>query len=430
MARRKTPSPTVINPSTLGSRSGSEPVVWVGGRAEARARRRRNARIASAAAVLVAITAVGVYLWQAGALGLGDLNPPKSASPITPSVPTTPSAPSTPSNPSTETAAPQAAPPVTINAVGDIAFVSSVQRLMASSGATAPVDGVSAFLRTSNLTIANLETALSERGSAVPGKTFTFRSDPDDAKSALEEAGIDIVSLANNHTRDWGGDALVDTLDTLDRADISWAGAGRNADEAFAPVIVKSNGATVAYLAYSQIGPADFVATDSRSGAAFSLDVGDMKRAVRSAHKRADYVVVSFHWGVEKAYSPSERQVKFGRAAIDAGADVVLAHHPHVLQGVEFYEGGMIAYSLGNFVFSPGSAAGRDTMILSFALSPDGVSEAKARAAYINPSGATRLAEGSTAKRITSLIEETSSERGTAVSTDPEGQTVTLTARP
>ncbi len=138
-----------------------------------------------------------------------------------------------------------------------------------------------------------------------------------------------------------------------------------------------------------------------------------MKRQIAAAHAQADYVIVSFHWGVERSYRPTSSQVRFGRSAIDAGADAVLSHHPHVIQGVEYYRGKLIAYSLGNFVFSPGSTAGHDTMILSMRLSPSGVSDVRARAMFIDGAGRPTLARGRNARRINGIIAKTSRGRGT-----------------
>jgi poly-gamma-glutamate synthesis protein (capsule biosynthesis protein) len=138
--------------------------------------------------------------------------------------------------------------------------------------------------------------------------------------------------------------------------------------------------------------------------------------AIRAAHKNADYVIVSFHWGIEKDYSANANQVSLGRAAIRAGADLVLSHHPHVIQGVEFYRKGLIAYSLGNFVFSPGSSMGRDSMILSLTLSPKGVSKVRARPVWIGYDGKPVPKSGATGRRILGIVKRTSMQRGSRVS--------------
>jgi len=304
-------------------------------------------------------------------------------------------------------------PSVTVAAVGDIHFSGSVARLVSSKGPKAPFRSTAKILRAADVTVGNLETALSRRGRAVPGKTFTFRGTPRAAKG-LAYAGFDFLGLANNHARDFGSVALRDTIRHLDKAGIAHAGAGKNRKAAFRPAIVERNGARIAFLAFSQIGPSSFRATSSRSGTAYTMSRTRVRRVIRAAAKQADYVIVSFHWGVERDYYPASRQVAFGRLAIRSGADVVLSHHPHVIQGVEYYRRGLIAYSLGNFVFSPGSEMGRDSMILRLTLGPDGVSRVTGVPCYIS-GGKPRVQHGSSAKRIIRIMKRTSKARGTRV---------------
>jgi poly-gamma-glutamate capsule biosynthesis protein CapA/YwtB (metallophosphatase superfamily) len=301
---------------------------------------------------------------------------------------------------------------ITVSAVGDMTFSSTVGSLVARRGANAPFSAARGYLNGADVTVGNLETPLSRRGGAVRGKAFTFRGSPVVARG-LAWAGFDLVGQANNHARDFGPLALRDTITYLNRAGIAHAGAGSNRAAAFRPAIIERNGAKIAYLSYSQIGPSTFAATNSRSGTAYMTSLSGVRSQVAAAKKQADYVIVSFHWGVERKYSPTSTQVRFGRAAIDAGADAVLSHHPHVIQGVEFYRGKIIAYSLGNFVFSPGSTAGHDTMILSMQLSPSGVSDVKARAMFIDGSGRPTVARGGNARRINGIIARTSRARGT-----------------
>lgn len=306
-------------------------------------------------------------------------------------------------------------PTVTVTAVGDLLFDSAPKRLIQRSGGKAPFSRVASHLVGADVTIGNLECPLSNRGSPVPGKTFTFQGDPR-AVSGLKWAGFDLLALGNNHARDYGAVALSDTFANLRAADIAYAGAGRDKERAWRPAVITRGGARIAFLSFSQISPSSFAATSSRSGTAYTFDSSAVKRAIRSASATADYVVVSFHWGVEKTFSPTAKQVRDGRAAIDAGADLVLSHHPHRIQGVEYYRGRLIAYSLGNFVFSPGTAGGRDTMILHVTLGPNGVSKATAEPVYIGDYGRPSIATGSSAQRILGIIRRTSRERGTRVS--------------
>lgn len=307
---------------------------------------------------------------------------------------------------------PSRPPTITVTAVGDLLFDSAPKRLIQRDGGKAPFSKVASQLNRADVTVGNLECPLSKRGSPVPGKTFTFQGDPR-AVAGLTWAGFDLLALGNNHMRDYGATALGDTFRYLKGARIPFAGAGVDRRAAWEPAIIERGGARIAFLSFSQITPVNFRATDSRSGTAYTTDLAAVKRAVRSAAKKADYVIVSFHWGVEKTFSPTASQVRFGRGAIDAGADMVLSHHPHRIQGVEYYRGRLIAYSLGNFVFSPGSEGGRDTMILHATLGPAGVSRAYAQPVYIGSYGRPSVASGSTATRILGIIRKTSRQRGT-----------------
>lgn len=303
---------------------------------------------------------------------------------------------------------------ITVTAVGDMMFDSAPKRLIQSSGGKAPFTKVASRLNRADVTVGNLENPLSRRGRPVAGKTFTFRGDPR-AIAGLKWAGFDALALGNNHARDYGHIALMDTFTFLDRADIKYAGAGRNRARAWAPVIIERKGARIAYLSFSEITPGNFAATTTRSGTAYVGTFSTVQSAIRSANRKADYVIVSFHWGVEKSYSPTSRQVREGRAAINAGADAVLSHHPHVIQGVEFYRGKLIAYSLGNFVFSPGSAAGRDSMILHAALTPQGVRDVRVEPVWIGYNGRPVPQTGASASRILRIVKRTSAARGTRV---------------
>lgn len=305
-------------------------------------------------------------------------------------------------------------PPITIAAVGDMLFDSAPKRLIQAEGGKAPFTKTAARLKSADVTIGNLECPLSKRGSPVPDKTYTFQGDPR-AAAGLKYAGFDFLSLANNHARDYGGTALSDTFALLRENDLRSAGAGRDRAAAWKPAIIERGGARIAYLAFSEITPTSFAATDSRNGTAYVFDFDKVRSAISSANKDADYVIVSFHWGTEREYSPTSRQVSEGRAAIREGADLVLSHHPHVIQGVEFYRDKLIAYSLGNFVFSPGSAAARDSMVLHAKLGPKGVSGVWAEPVWIGYNGRPVPVTGDTGKRILGTIKRTSVERGTSV---------------
>ncbi len=245
---------------------------------------------------------------------------------------------------------------ITFDAVGDVMLGREVGRLIASRGAAFPFERVQPVLAGADVRFANLEIALTERGSAA-AKDYVFRAPPASV-AALTLGGFNLVSVANNHTLDYGAVGLADTIDALDRAGIAHAGAGRTADEAHAPAIITLKGLRLALLAYVNVpndGRSGFVAasmaaTAGRPGVAWAT-VEAVRRDVQAAKERADLVVVSLHTGNEYVSTPNPLQRELAHAAVDAGAALVLGAHPHVLQGVEFYQGAPIIYSLGNFVF-------------------------------------------------------------------------------
>jgi poly-gamma-glutamate synthesis protein (capsule biosynthesis protein) len=294
--------------------------------------------------------------------------------------------------------------------VGDLTFSRSGARSFGDPDTL--LTEVAPLLQTADLSYGNLETPLSDRGSPAD-KSFTFRG-PLSAAPALARAGFDVMSVANNHSLDYGRKAFDDTLRALDKAGVNPVGGGKNHQEAWAPLIVERKGALIAFLAFSEITPTDFAATSSKSGCAYTQDFAAVKKAVVQAAKEADYVVVGMHWGIEGDYEPTSRQVKEAHALIKAGAAAVLGSHPHVLQGIEFYQDGLIAYSMGNFLFSPGSDKGRDSAILSFTLTDDGPRMVSARAAYLARYAPT-LPSGSNARRILNILKKGSVQRGTSV---------------
>lgn len=199
--------------------------------------------------------------------------------------------------------------------------------------------------------IANQEFPFSNRGAAATDKEYTFRLEPEHVV-LFQEMELDIVSLANNHALDFGRDALADSIVTLDQAGISYLGAGDNLDQAKAPVFREINGIRVGFLGATRVIPvADWAANQYSSGMLSTYDPTELLTAIRDLKAQCDYVVVYVHWGIERAKEPESYQRSLGRQYIEAGADLVVGSHPHVLQGIEYYQGKPIVYSLGNFVF-------------------------------------------------------------------------------
>jgi D-alanyl-D-alanine carboxypeptidase len=239
---------------------------------------------------------------------------------------------------------------------GDIMMNRGVEQVIEQQGNgdwTFPFRFVADAIREADLSFGNLEGPVSDKGANV-GSAYSFRMNPQTA-DALASVGFDVVSLANNHIGDWSREALEDTMRRLHRAKVGYAGAGWNSNETFQPVVYDVRGARVGYLAFSDVGPTWLAADEALSGVA-ALPAGTagislVEKTVLQAAPSADILVVSFHFGKEYSAVPNARQVALAHAAIDAGARVVAGHHPHVVQNVEEYNGGVIAYSLGNFVF-------------------------------------------------------------------------------
>ena len=199
---------------------------------------------------------------------------------------------------------------------------------------------------------ANNEFVFSDRGEALDGKAYTFRGATSNV-SYLHDLGIDIVGLANNHTVDYGREAFLDTLDTLKNAGIPYVGAGHDFKEASAPMYMAFDGVTFAYVAASSAEYTIYTpeASEGEPGIMWCYDDEKFLDEIREAAKYADFVIALPHWGTEHSTVLEPAQIESAHAYIDAGADAVIGAHPHILQGIEYYEGKPIMYSLGNFWF-------------------------------------------------------------------------------
>ncbi len=240
--------------------------------------------------------------------------------------------------------------------VGDVMLGRLVNREMGRRGPEYPWGDTLPVFLGADARMINLECVISDRGVpwSITPKAFHFRSDSRNMK-VLEAAGIDAVSIANNHSLDYGFDALLDMLDALDRAGIGRSGAGRNLDEAASPAFFDVRGKRFALIAFTDNEPGWEAGPESPGVYHVPVDVNDSRAAslferVRSTRKDADFLVVSAHWGPNWGYRPRPGHRAFGIRLIESGADVVFGHSCHVFQGVEFYGGGALIYSAGNFI--------------------------------------------------------------------------------
>lgn len=239
---------------------------------------------------------------------------------------------------------------VVLVAVGDIMLSRGVAAKIKEHGDRIPFAKVGGLLRSGDVVFGNLEGPLTP-GREIDAREMVLRADPCMA-IALADSGFTLLSLANNHTTDFGVEGVLDTLRNLDQTGIAWVGAGPEAGKAYAPRIIEVRGLRLAFLGFvdPEIVPPSCRAGTGTPGTAFA-DEAEMRAAIKDARLAADFVVVSLHAGTEYEAEPDDSQVELAHAAIDAGADLVLGHHPHVVQPVERYRDRYILYSLGNFVF-------------------------------------------------------------------------------
>lgn len=209
------------------------------------------------------------------------------------------------------------------------------------------------IMNNADYTCVNNEFTYSTRGTPLKGKTWTFRAHPDRVKY-MKEMGVDLAILANNHVYDYGEEAMLDTMSTLKNAGIDYFGAGANLEEAMKPVYVELGGKTVAFVAASRAEKYKMTpqATEDSAGILRCYDPALFIEVIKEARANADYVIACVHWGTEKSTVLEDAQLDTGKQYIDAGADVVIGAHTHCLQGMEYYNGKPIVYSLGNYWFA------------------------------------------------------------------------------
>lgn len=246
------------------------------------------------------------------------------------------------------------------------------------------------ILKKSDIVFANLEGTASDKGRDL-GNLYSFRMDPE-VVPALRGAGISILSVANNHVGDWGREAYIDTLARLRENEISYTGGG-SLLEAESPTIIEKHGIKIGYLGFSDVGPNYMKATEEEDGILLASNPR-FDAIVANAAKQVDHLVVSFHWGEEYKTKHNSRQEYLAHKAIDAGAKLVIGHHPHVVQDTEVYSpksctqsscAGFIAYSLGNFIFDQRfSEATMQGMLLQITLNKDGTMTTKKNTVKLN----------------------------------------------
>lgn len=250
----------------------------------------------------------------------------------------------------------QSEPTVTLIAVGDILLDRGVARQIERHGIGYPFARVYSILTSADIAFGNLEGPLTDKCDEVK-KRFHFRANSR-YLSALVNGGFDVLSLANNHSTDCGQVGLLETMNSLKAAGIRWCGTVATREDAVSVTVLEINGIKIGFVGFSEFLPDYSSSKSDQAGVAFASEES-IRLSVRAARRQADVVIVSFHWGAEYTSRPREREIKLAQTAVEAGADLVLGHGPHVLQGMQTVmtakgdesRRSLVAYSLGNFVF-------------------------------------------------------------------------------
>jgi Bacterial capsule synthesis protein PGA_cap len=254
---------------------------------------------------------------------------------------------------------------VTLAFGGDVHFEGVLATRLASHPHTF-LDPAKALFAGADLVMVNLESAVTTRGSPEP-KQFTFRA-PSSALGALKAAGITVVTQANNHGEDYGSVGLADSIAAAKRAGFPVIGIGFNVTEAFAPYRTTIDGQRIAIIAATQVLDDNlrdaWTATDTHAGVASAYDTDHLLAAVRQARSTADTVVVYVHWGTEAQNCPNQAQPPLARLLVDAGADIIVGSHAHVLLGAGRLGRALVDYGLGNFAFYATGGAQIDSGVL------------------------------------------------------------------
>jgi poly-gamma-glutamate capsule biosynthesis protein CapA/YwtB (metallophosphatase superfamily) len=314
-----------------------------------------------------------------------------------------------PSDPSPAPEAPSSTVPaanaddiITVAIGGDVHGEPPIKQVMDRGGS--PLEFAAPILSAADVAVVNLETAIGPLGKPAD-KKYTFRSD-DRLLASLNNAGVDVVSVANNHAYDFGRDAFLDTLTRVRANGMEPTGGGNNAAEAYAPTIVDVRGTKVAIVGLAKVGPGDSGrATATRPGTTNARDLTASVNAIKAAKQQAPIVIVFLHWGVELDRCPQPEDKRLAQSLLDAGASAVVGAHPHVLQGISLPPGKLIAYSIGNFVFYATRPVARDSMVLTISFRPDGtVSAHNVTTMRIDKEGRPRPTDAATGQRIINEI--------------------------
>jgi hypothetical protein len=285
---------------------------------------------------------------------------------------------------------------VTLAFAGDVHFAGRVARLLSDPATTfGPITSV---LKSADFTAVNLETPVTSRGQPQP-KTYHFHTTPA-AFTALRDAGVDLVTVANNHILDYGQTGLADTLAAANAAHFPYVGAGVNAAAAWAPYLSTINGTKIAIVGVSQVAElaSSWVAMAHRPGEANAVNLGQTLAAVRAAKRLARIVIVFMHWGTEGMACPDENQLSLAPKLAASGASIIIGAHAHMLQGSGWLGHTFVAYGMGNFLWWENSYS-TATGVLRLTLHPHAPLTAQFIPAIVSSTGQPMVEHGAAARR-------------------------------
>ncbi|MBK5251393.1 MAG: CapA family protein [Peptostreptococcaceae bacterium] len=310
---------------------------------------------------------------------------------------------------------------IVLSATGDIMLGRRVGRLLDDNGGESAYRGFSTVFSRSDVLFGNLECSLSEKGQKLLEKGIWLRASPNKAE-LLKEAGFSILSLANNHILDYGNEALSDTIAFLEEEGIGHVGAGKDIEAARKPEIFKKGDTSIGFLAYNEFSyyfwsyqeRRKFVAEKDVPGTA-PMDLGPIIDDIKKLKSRVDLVAVSLHWGIEESNMETEEQRRVAHALIDAGADIIIGHHPHVLQGLEIYRGRPILYSLGNYIFDQNNENNKQGMVAEIEIVRGNLTSLSLHPLYVKDKSEPIVPEGEKLREIMDKISLLSKDMGTVL---------------
>ncbi|HEV3128386.1 MAG TPA: CapA family protein [Solirubrobacteraceae bacterium] len=285
---------------------------------------------------------------------------------------------------------------ITLAFAGDVHFAGRVARLLKDPATTfGPITSV---LKSADFTAVNLETPVTNRGQPQL-KTYHFTATPG-AFTALRDARVDLVTMANNHILDYGQTGLADTLAAAKAAHFPYVGAGVNAAAAWAPYVTTINGTKIAIVGVSQVAElaSSWVATAHRPGEANAIDLGQTLAAVQAAKRLARIVIVFMHWGTEGMACPDQNQLSLAPKLAAAGASIIIGAHAHMLQGSGWLGHTFVAYGMGNFLWWENSYS-TATGVLKLTLHPHALLTARFIPALVSGTGQSIVDQGAAARR-------------------------------